>query len=33
MAGKLRPKVYGDKQQIEHSGNITLGAALDELPE
>jgi len=33
MAGKLRPKVYGDKQQIEHSGAVSLSAALDGLPE
>ena len=23
-AGKLRPKVYGDKQEIEHSGSVDL---------
>ena len=28
-AGKLRPKVYGDKQEIEHSGSIDLGSALN----
>jgi hypothetical protein len=26
MLGKMAPKKYGDKQQIEHSGNLTLEA-------
>lgn len=30
-AGRLFPKTWGDKQQLEHSGNVTLGAALDAL--
>lgn len=33
LAGKLRPKVYGDKQQVEHSGGVTLSQALDVLPD
>lgn len=24
MAGKLRPKKYGDKQEIEHSGSVSV---------
>ena len=24
MAGKMRPKVYGDKIDVEHGGNLTL---------
>jgi hypothetical protein len=24
MAGKLRPKVYGDKLEVEHQGGVTL---------
>ncbi|MES2904532.1 MAG: hypothetical protein V4696_10140 [Pseudomonadota bacterium] len=32
-AAKLKPKVYGDKQQVEHSGNIGIGSALDALPD
>lgn len=27
MAGKLRPKVYGDKLDVEHGGNVTLSIA------
>jgi hypothetical protein len=29
MAGKLRPKVYGDKIQTEHSGEMTVRSATD----
>lgn len=29
MAGKLRPKVYGDKIQTEHSGGLTVRSATD----
>ena len=29
MAGKLRPKVYGDKIQTEHSGALTVRSATD----
>jgi hypothetical protein len=29
MAGKLRPKVYGDKIQTEHSGGLTVRTATD----
>ena len=29
MAGKLRPKVYGDKIQTEHSGEMTVRTATD----
>ncbi len=32
-ASKLAPKRYGDKQQVEHSGNIGIGSALDALPD
>ena len=30
MASKEKPKVYGDKQQLEVSGNITLSALIAE---
>ena len=30
-AAKLRPKVYGDKQHVEHSGRVGHEASLDEL--
>lgn len=29
MAGKLRPKVYGEKIQTEHSGEMTVRTATD----
>lgn len=29
-ASKLSPKKYGDKQQVEHSGSIDVGAELSE---
>ena len=29
MAGKLRPKVYGEKIQTEHSGEMTVRSATD----
>ena len=28
MAGKLRPKKYGDKLELEHSGGVTLASAI-----
>lgn len=28
MAGKLRPKKYGDKVMTEHSGSLTIGSLL-----
>lgn len=31
MAGKLRPKVYGDRIHTEHSGSLTLESLLDKL--
>lgn len=31
--GKRAPKKYGDKQQVEHSGAIGIGSALDALPD
>jgi hypothetical protein len=31
-AGKLRPKVYGDRIQQEHSGTLTIEDALRQLP-
>lgn len=33
MAGKLAPKRYGEKMELEHSGSIGLGGALDALPD
>ena len=29
MAGKLRPKVYGDKQEVEHVGEVTMRFSFD----
>ena len=29
-ASKIAPKKYGDKQQVEHSGSIDIGAELNE---
>lgn len=26
---KLAPKVYGERQQVEHSGNVTLGSLVE----
>lgn len=31
IASKLKPKKYGDKQEIEHKGNITLGSILSDI--
>lgn len=28
MAGKLRPKKYGEKQEIEHSGSLVINATI-----
>ena len=33
LIGKWNAKEYGDKQQVEHSGNIGIGSALDALPD
>lgn len=33
MAGKLQPRKYGDKVEHQHSGAISIGAALDALPD
>lgn len=33
LIGKWNAKIYGEKQQIEHSGNVSLGSALDALPD
>lgn len=32
-AGKMKSKLYGDKQQVEHSGGVSLTQALDVLPD
>lgn len=33
LAGKWLPSIYGDKQQVEHSGSVTVSKALDGLPD
>lgn len=33
LAGKWLPSAYGDKVEHQHSGSITVGAALDGLPD
>ena len=33
LLAKWDPKRFGDKQQVEHSGNIGIGSALDALPD
>lgn len=33
LLSKWDPKRYGDKQQVEHSGSVNLGQALDVLPD